>query len=78
MAAVEIVSLLNTVLMMCRDVGIEYKDLARLFARADSEGRDITDEDLHVLAIKTQADLGKLADTIAAKRLPRPTIKVLP
>ena len=78
MAAVEIVSLLNTVLMMCRDLGIEYKDLAKLFARADSEGRDITDEDLHVLAVKTDADLTKLADTIAAKRKPKATIKVSP
>lgn len=77
MSAVEILALLNTLLKITRDLGIEYKELSRLFARADSEGRDLTMADLDSLQSKALADLAKLADAVAAKKASKtPTMKV--
>lgn len=75
MGAVEVISLLNTVLAMLRDTGIEYRDIAKLFARADAEGRVLNDEDLAFLQTKARVDLSALRNTVAKKKA---TMKVPP
>lgn len=75
---VEVVMLLNSVLMVIRDLGIDYRELSKLFARADAEGRELTDEDLSSLRIKADADIQRLREILAVKKAAKPTMKVTP
>lgn len=68
MSAVELVSVINTLLQLVASMGVSWTRLSAAIARAKAEGREFGVADLEALRNDAQAALDRLDAAIAAAR----------